>query len=89
MLILLGIINIFSIIILLLKLKIIIAITNDDDEIPIKNEEDYIEYLNDLKQYLFYLEEEQKIEPEKQQINEEDFNFNINIDFSVEEITNI
>ena len=66
----------------------LLAITNDDDEIPIKNEEDYIEYLNDLKQYLFYLEEEQKIEPEKQQINEEDFNFNINIDFSVEEITN-
>jgi hypothetical protein len=66
----------------------LIAITNDDDEIPIKNEEDYIENLSGLKQYLFYLEEEQKIETEKQQLNEEDFNFNINIDFSVEEIIN-
>ena len=66
----------------------LLAITNDDDEIPIKNEEDYIEYLNGLKQYFFYLEEEENIEPEKPKLNEEDFNFNINIDFSVEEITN-
>lgn len=65
----------------------LIAITNDDDEIPIKSEEDYIDYLNDLKQYLFYLEEKEQFEPEKQELNE-DFNFNINIDFSVEEIIN-
>ena len=65
----------------------LIAITNDDDEIPIKSEEDYIDYLNDLKQYLFYLEEKEQFEPEKQELNE-DFNFNINIDFSVEDIIN-
>jgi len=65
----------------------LIAITNDEDEIPIKNGEDYTDYLNDLKQYLFYLEEEEKNEPEKQKLNE-DFNLNININLSVEEITN-
>ena len=70
-----------------LKLKILIAITNDEDEIPIKTEEDYIDYFNDLKQYIFYLEEEGKNEAEKQKLNE-DFNFNININFSVEEIVN-
>ena len=65
----------------------LIAITNDEDEIPIKTEEDYIDYFNDLKQYIFYLEEEGKNEAEKQKLNE-DFNFNININFSVEEIVN-
>ena len=66
----------------------LIAITNDEDEIPIKNEEDYIEYLNDIKQYLFYLEEEEQFEPEKQELNL-DFNFELNIDLSVvDEITN-
>lgn len=65
----------------------LIAITNDEDEIPIKNAEDYTDYLNDLKKYLFYIEEEEQNEPEEQQLNE-DFNFNINIDLSIEEITN-
>ena len=65
----------------------LIALTNDDDEIPIKNEEDYIDCLNDIKKYLFYLEKEGQNKPEKRQIDE-DFNYNFNIDFSVEEITN-
>ena len=66
----------------------LLAITNDEDEIPIRNEEDYIEYRNDLKQYLFYLEEEEEFEPEKQELNI-DFNFKLNIDLSVvDEITN-
>ena len=66
---------------------ILLAINQDEDEIPIKNQEDLEEYMNEILYFNIYLEKviNEKKEKDDSDEDENDFDFQIDINMEIKE----